>query len=148
MFEQEVFFTLKITCNATFGHLVFYYTRWGELTIAFFSSNFYSCKKIKIMVYSSLIKSHRWSWLDLHFGQRGEEHGPSLQIHGAQNIRLPVYNPCLSGWEGHCVHVRSLKSPKNIAFIFLLSYLSFYARKPCLIQFGASPSNWFLLKQF
>lgn len=53
--------------------------------------------KKKKMVYSSLIKSHRWSWLDLHFGQRGEEHGPSLQIHGAQNIRLPVYNACLSG---------------------------------------------------
>lgn len=99
-------------------------------------------------LYLSLIKSHRWSWLDLHFSQRGEEPRPSLQIHGPQNIRLPVYNTCLSGGEGHCVHVRSLKSPKNIAFIFLLSYLSFYAREPCLIQISASPSNRFLLKHF
>lgn len=30
---------------------------------------------------AALTEFNRWSWPDLYFSQRGEEHGPALQIY-------------------------------------------------------------------
>jgi len=50
-------------------------------------------------------ESNRWSWPDLHFSQRGEEHGSALQIFSAQDVWVPVHHTGLSGGKGCSVHV-------------------------------------------